>query len=78
VLASGLLPEGRVAHYRDMPWAYYANWTMEDRFAVLVYLRHLNPVYHGIPADETTDAIGYPGANEVAFGKDFGEHAPKK
>ena len=31
VLQSGLLPEGRMAHYRDMPWAAYSNWTMEDR-----------------------------------------------
>ena len=78
VLQSGLLPEGRVAHYRDMPWAYYSNWTMEDRYAVLVYLRHLNPVYHGIPLDETTWSISDTAANEVFFGPDFGEHAPKK
>jgi hypothetical protein len=53
VLRSGLLPEGRIAHYRDMPWAIYSNFTEEDLHAVVVYLRHLKPVFHGIPDDTT-------------------------
>lgn len=52
VLRAGLLPEGRVAYYRDMPWVGTANLTEEDRYAILVYLRQLKPVYHVI-ADPT-------------------------
>ena len=78
VLQSGLLPEGRVAHYRDMPWAFYSKWTMEDRHAVLVYLRHVTPVYHGIPLDDTVSIADDPAAIETAYGQDFGEHAKKQ
>jgi hypothetical protein len=77
VLRTGLLPEGRVAHYRDMPWAAYSNWTEEDRHAVLVYLRHLKPVYHKIPDDLTSTADGDPVAIETAFGTDAGGHGDK-
>ena len=58
VLRSGLLPEGRVAHYRDMPWTLFSHFTEEDRHAIVVYLRHLKPVFHGIPeynTDTSTD-----------------------
>jgi hypothetical protein len=74
VLRTGLLPEGRVAHYRDMPWAAYSNWTEEDRHAVLVYLRHLKPVYHKIPDDDTTTVEAEPGAIETYYGGDAGGH----
>jgi hypothetical protein len=74
VLRTGLLPEGRVAHYRDMPWGAYSNWTEEDRHAVLVYLRHLKAVYHKIPDDLETTAEGVPGAVETYFGSDAGGH----
>lgn len=73
VLRSGLLAEGRVAHYRDMPWATYSNWTEEDRHAVLVFLRHLKPVFHRIPEDDTTAVLGDPAAIEVFYGADAGE-----
>jgi cytochrome c len=72
VLRGGLLPEGRVAHYRDMPWPMYSHFTEEDRHAVVVYLRHLKPVFHGIPEDITetssddTTAIETPYTFEVA------------
>ena len=78
VLRTGLLPEGRVAHYRDMPWAAYSNWTEEDRHAVLVYLRHLKPVYHKIPDDDLNAVVSQSGAVEVAYGKDVAGHAAKK
>ncbi len=67
VLRSGLLPEGRVAHYRDMPWAAYSNWTEEDRHAVLVYLRHLKAVSHKIPDDTTSAASDDPSAIETYY-----------
>ena len=78
VLQSGLLPEGRVAHYRDMPWAYFSNWTMEDRHAVMVYLRHLTPVVHKIPAEDTVSVADDPAAIETAYGSDVVVHEGKK
>jgi mono/diheme cytochrome c family protein len=77
VLQSGLLPEARVAHYRDMPWAAYSNWTMEDRHAVVTYLRHLTPVYHKIPPEDTVSVGDDPAAIETAYGVDFAGHAAK-
>ena len=67
VLRSGLLPEGRVAHYRDMPWAFYSNLTEEDRHAILVYLRHLKPVQHKIPEPDTTQTSDDPRAIETYY-----------
>lgn len=77
VLRTGLLPEGRVAHYRDMPWAAYSNWTEEDRHAVLVYLRQLKAVYHKIPDDDTSAAGGHRDAFEVLYGADAAKHSPE-
>ena len=74
VLRGGLLPEGRMAYHRDMPWSVYANWTEEDRHAVVVYLRHLRPVYHLIPDDETGTALADPVAPETMFGADVAKH----
>jgi hypothetical protein len=73
VLRSGLLPEGRIAHYRDMPWAAYSNWTPEDRYAVLVYLRHLKPVGHRIPDDNTDTATADTAAIETYYPLGVGE-----
>jgi hypothetical protein len=78
VLRGGLLPEGRVAHYRDMPWAAYSNWTEEDRHAVLVYLRHLKPVVHSIPDDDTSTVSDDAAAIETFYGTDFGHEPPTK
>jgi mono/diheme cytochrome c family protein len=78
VLRGGLLPEGRVAHYRDMPWAAYSNWTEEDRHAVLVYLRHLKPVVHRIPDDDTTTTSDDRTAIETSYGTDFGRGKAEK
>jgi len=72
VLRSGLLPEGRVAHYRDMPWAAYSNWTPEDRYAVLVYLRHLKPVVHRIPDDNDNTATADTSAIETYYTYEVG------
>jgi mono/diheme cytochrome c family protein len=78
VLRTGLLPEGRIAYYRDMPWAAYSNWTEEDRHAVLVYLRHVKPFFHKIPEDDTSTVAGDPTAVETFYGTDFGGHEGKK
>ncbi len=74
VLRSGLLPEGRIAYHRDMPWAVYSNWTEEDRHAVLVYLRHLKPIRHNIPPDVEGTAGADPVALETLFGSDNAIH----
>jgi hypothetical protein len=75
VLRSGLLPEGRIAYHDDMPWPVYANWTEEDRHAVLVYLRHIKPVWHKIPPDKPEErAVDDPAAVQMYPGHDWGEH----
>jgi hypothetical protein len=78
VLRSGVLPEGRQAYWRRMPWNFFANWTEEDRHAVLTYLRHIKPVYHGIPEAKPHTGTEDPKANEEAFGGDEAKHAGAK
>jgi len=74
VLRSGVLPEGRVAWYRDMPWPIASHWTAEDRYAVMVYLRHLKPVYHKIPDPNPSQLIGDPAGVEEFHNVDGGGH----
>jgi mono/diheme cytochrome c family protein len=42
--------DGRVYNVDVMPWAMFSHLTEEDRYAVAVFLRHLKPVRHAIPA----------------------------
>ena len=49
VLRNGVFHDGRVVHHRQMPWNAFANWTEEDRHAVLTYLRLVKPIRHKIP-----------------------------
>ena len=72
VLRSGLLPEGRVAYFQDMPWAVVSNWTEEDRHAVVVYLRHLKPVTHKIPDFDANPQVDDPAAIQSFYNTDFG------
>lgn len=56
VLRSGVFRNGRRLHHRQMPWNAFANWSEEDRHAVVVYLRHVTAIKHAIPdpmRDET-------------------------
>lgn len=78
VFRSGVLAEGRQAYYRDMPWAFISNWTEEDRYALLVYLRHLKPVHHPIADPDTSLGIDDPTAVEAFYGEDLGGHTAKK
>lgn len=78
ILQSGLLPEGRVAHYRDMPWAFTANMTDEDRYAVMVYLRHLKPVARIIPDPTANEAFADTSAAEMLYTLDYGGRTQKK
>lgn len=73
VLRSGTFPDGHVAPHTAMPWAVYSNWTEEDRYAVVVYLRHLKPVRHQIPDPSPASAITVAGAiQQDNGGKDYG------
>jgi hypothetical protein len=56
VLRGGVFHDGRTMNYRNMPWSAFANWTEEDRRAVLAYLRAVKPVKHRIP-DPMPDAM---------------------
>lgn len=78
VLRSGLLPEGRVAHYRDMPWAFTANLTDEDRHAVVVYLRHLKPVARRITDPMANETFVDTSAAEMVYTLDYGIRQEKK
>jgi len=73
VLRSGVFPDGHVVSYSVMPWASFSNWTEEDRYAVVVYLRHLPAIRHEIPNPTDTPSVTEPGAIEQAYGgKDYG------
>jgi hypothetical protein len=75
VLRSGIsADQGRQLWYRDMPWAWFSNWTEEDRQAVVVYLRHIKAIRHRIPQPPLPDTPGFVdrAANEQADGGDFG------
>ena len=74
VLQTGLFPEGRQANWRRMPWPFMANWTPEDRYAVLVYLRHLKPVKHAIPDIKPGRVRTDPKAMEEIYGGDYAGH----
>jgi hypothetical protein len=78
VLRSGILPEGRPAHWRRMPWPFLSLWTEEDRHAVVVYLRHVKPVYHEIPDARPAPAADGSGVIETAYGGDSAGHAKSK
>ena len=77
VLRSGVMPDGRVTSYRTMPWGAYANWTDEDRYAVLVYLRHLKPVAHQIPEPAPATPLADPLALEAVYGHSDRGATPK-
>jgi hypothetical protein len=69
VLRSGLFPDGHVTSHTVMPWANFSNWTDEDRYAVVVYLRHLKAVRNRIPDPTDGPAVTVPGAIEQDYGQ---------
>ena len=77
VLRSGVLPEGRPSYWRRMPWPYTSHWSAEDRYAVLVYLRNLAPVYHLIPGPRQGEAPPDSTIAELAYGGDYTLQKPK-
>ena len=74
VLRSGISADaGRQIWYRDMPWAWFSNWTEEDRYAVVVYLRNIKAIPRRIPQPPQVDLPVFdPGAVETASGVDWG------
>ena len=74
VLRSGVTADGgRQQWYRDMPWAWFSNWTEEDRRAVVVYLRQIAPVAHKIPPPTDAASVTYdPAAVEEGSAVDWG------
>ena len=73
VLRSGVFPDGHVVPHAAMPWGNFSNWTEEERYAVVVYLRHLKPVKHRTPEAKPGHALTIAGAIEEANGaKDYG------
>ena len=74
VLRSGVSADGgRQLWYRDMPWAWFANWSEEDRRAVLTYLRQIPAVAHKIPAPTDAAAVTYdPSSTEETSAVDAG------
>ncbi len=72
VLRSGVFRNGRRMNHRQMPWYAFANWTEEDRHAVVTYLRHITPVKHQIPDPMRDATIGNLDAAEEFYGRDYG------
>jgi Cytochrome c len=73
VLRSGVFPDGHVVPYTVMPWGDFSNWTEEDQYAVVVYLRHLPAVRHEIPDPVLLPSVTIEGAFEQDYGgKDYG------
>lgn len=61
VLRSGVFPDGHVSPASAMPWPVFSNWTEEDRYAVLVFLRHIPAIAHKIPEPVLTPSTLEPG-----------------
>jgi len=72
VMQSGVSADGRQLWYRDMPWAWFANWTEEDRRAVLTYLRQVPAVAHKIPPPAEPSVTYDPAAIEEGSAVDAG------
>jgi hypothetical protein len=74
VLRSGVFPDGSPVATHAMPWPYTSNWSDEDLYAVVTYLKHLKPVRHAIPAHAPGRADStVPGASEVVYALDAGK-----
>ncbi len=66
-LRGGVQHDGWIMSHSSMPWPLTANWSEEDRRAVITYLRHIPPVRHTIPA-RTADTPADPAVAEAAYG----------
>jgi hypothetical protein len=74
VLRSGVLSDGRLVNHRAMPWAPFSNWSEEDRYAVLTFLRNVKPFKHEIPEPSQEVISGKPSEKEFFIVGDFAKH----
>ena len=72
VLRNGVFHDGRMVHHRQMPWNAFANWTEEDRHAVVTYLRLVKPIKHQIPDPDRAVTFDDKDAAGNFFGQDGG------
>lgn len=70
LLRAGVTADGRLAEQYMMPWTGSANLTEEDRYAVLVYLRNIEPIEHRTPAWKPEAEADH----QVVWGQDYGEY----
>lgn len=73
VLRSGVFPDGHVSPMSAMPWPTFSNWTEEDRYAVVVFLRNVPAIKHYIPEATLTPGDIAPGLVQA----DFAYHDPE-
>jgi len=77
VLRSGVFPDGHIVPTTTMPWGAFANWTEEDRHAVVVYLRHIPAFRHQTPEPVPGNGVTIPGAfDEEHAWKNYGTGDP--
>ncbi len=74
VLRSGISRDGRLFNPAFMPWAGFSNMTEEDRHALVVYLRNIQPLHHAVPEWSPTSQFDH----ETFFPYDYGKHDQKK
>ena len=74
VLRSGVYQDGRIIEPTTMPWPSFSNMTEEDREALVVYLRHIKPVWHKVPEWSANRS----GALYLYYPYDFAEHQKSK
>ena len=75
-LRSGVFRNGRRLHHRQMPWNAFANWTEEDRHAVVTYLRHLKAIKQAIPDPMRDATLEDTEAVEQFFNGSYASEAP--
>ena len=61
-----------MVHHRQMPWNAFANWTEEDRHAVVTYLRLVKAINHKIPDPDRAVTFDDKEALGNFFGTDGG------
>ena len=74
VLRGGVYQDGRIIEPTTMPWPSFSNMTEEDREALVVYLRHIKPVWHKVPEWSANRS----GALYLYYPYDFAEHQKNK
>jgi mono/diheme cytochrome c family protein len=48
-IVSGIARDGRQMHWQAMPWDHFSHLTPEDLESLVVYLKHLRPVWSEVP-----------------------------